>query len=112
MAVDIFINVPIGILAVILIHYFVHESYDPTASKKIDWMGMITISISLFALIYGLLQVKEVGWSSSLVLCCLIGSVIGLLLFVKFESINKDPMLPVQLFKTINLHAGISHCYV
>lgn len=101
-----YINVPIGLLAVSLIHYFVHESYDPTASKKIDWMGMITISISLFALIYGLLQVKEVGWTSPLVLCCLIGSVLGLLLFVKFEAKNKDPMLPVQLFKNYQFACG------
>jgi len=101
-----YINLPIGILAVSLVQTFVHESYDPTVSKKIDWIGMTTISVSLFALIFGLLQVKEVGWSSPLVLSCLICSVIGLLFFVMIESKSKDPMLPVQLFKNYQFASG------
>lgn len=94
-----YINIPIGALAIVLIQSSVRESFDSTASKKIDWGGMITLSGSLFALIYGLLQVKEAGWTSIPVLFCLISAAIGMLLFFMIEKKGKNPMLPVELFK-------------
>jgi hypothetical protein len=37
----------------------VKESFDPTASKKIDWFGMIFLSIAMFTVTLGLIQAND-----------------------------------------------------
>ncbi|MCD2349077.1 MFS transporter [Clostridium guangxiense] len=51
-----FVNVPLTVIALILIMVFAEESYDNTVSKNIDWVGMIMITVSLFCLTFALLK--------------------------------------------------------
>lgn len=58
-----FINVPIGSICILLTMKFIQESYDPTATKSIDFAGMIVISIALFSLTFALIKANEKGWT-------------------------------------------------
>ncbi|PRR84415.1 MFS transporter [Clostridium vincentii] len=51
-----FINVPIGCICILLTMKFIKESYDPTASKSIDFGGIITISTAMFCLTFALIK--------------------------------------------------------
>lgn len=95
-----FINVPIGFICIILTMKFIKESYDPTASKTIDFGGIITISIAMFALTFALMKANEKGWTSSFILSFFAVSAIALILFIIIELKVKEPMVPLSLFKS------------
>jgi EmrB/QacA subfamily drug resistance transporter len=95
-----FINVPIGCICILLTMKFIKESYDPTASKSIDFWGIITISIAMFCLTFALMKATEKGWTSRFILSFFAVSAIALILFIIIELKVKDPMLPLSLFKS------------
>lgn len=101
-----FINIPIGCICIALTMKFIKESYDPTASKSIDFGGIITISIAMFCLTFALMKANEKGWTSSFILSFFVVSVIALILFVIIELKVKAPMVPLSLFKSMPFTNG------
>ena len=93
-----FINVPIGIAAVITTVTQVSESRDPHATG-VDWGGLITFSGALFMLVFALVRGNDLGWGSVQVVTLLVGSVVLLALFVLAEHIQSRPMLDFSLFR-------------
>jgi len=78
---------------------FVEESYDRTATKKIDWAGILTLSLGIFCLTYALVQANDEGWTSAYIRNLFIASFILLLLFIIAEKKQKEPMLPLSLLR-------------
>lgn len=101
-----FINIPIGCICILLTMKFIKESYDITASKSIDFGGIITISIAMFCLTFALMKANEKGWTSSFILSLFAVSAIALILFVIIELKVKEPMLPLTLFKSVPFTNG------
>jgi EmrB/QacA subfamily drug resistance transporter len=101
-----FINVPIGCICILLTMKFIKESYDPTASKSIDFGGIITISIAMFCLTFALMKANEKGWTSNFIMSLFAASAIALILFVIIELKVKEPMLPLSLFKFVQFTNG------
>jgi EmrB/QacA subfamily drug resistance transporter len=93
-----FVNVPIGVLAVIFTLTQVAESRDPNA-RGLDWMGLLTFSGSLFLLVFALIQGNEKGWGSTRILSFLIASALLIVLFVLVEHRQERPMLDLTLFR-------------
>ncbi len=93
-----FVNVPIGVGAVILTLTQVAESRDPEA-RGVDWLGFLTSSASLFLLVFALIQGNEKGWGSTQILSYLIGSAVLIVLFVIVERRQARPMLDLSLFR-------------
>jgi len=93
-----FVNLPIGIAAVILTLTQVDESRDPRATG-VDWLGLITFSSSLFLLVFALVQGNEKGWGSPEIVGFLIASVVLLALFLVVEHAQQRPMLDLSLFR-------------
>ena len=59
-----FINLPIGIAAIVLTRAGVEESKDPNP-RRIDWPGQATLAGGLFLLVLALLRGNEQGWTST-----------------------------------------------
>ena len=59
-----FVNIPIGIGAVVLTQLRVAESRDPHGGS-IDWGGMVTFGGALFALVFALIRGNSEGWGSN-----------------------------------------------
>jgi EmrB/QacA subfamily drug resistance transporter len=93
-----FVNVPIGIGTVILAQTQAGESRDPDA-KRLDWAGLITFSLALFALIFGLLRGNAEGWGSGLIVGSFISAAVLLIAFVLFEWRQDHAMLDLNLFR-------------
>jgi EmrB/QacA subfamily drug resistance transporter len=93
-----FVNVPIGVLAVIFTLTQVAESRDPNAAG-VDWLGLLTFSGSLFLLVFALIKGNEAGWGSARILAYLISSGVLLVLFVLVERSQERPMLDLTLFR-------------
>jgi EmrB/QacA subfamily drug resistance transporter len=93
-----FVNVPIGIAAVVLTLARVSESTDPNATG-VDWVGLVTFSASLFLLVYALIEGNGDGWGSTKIISMLVASAALLAAFVFAESRQRRPMLDLSLFR-------------
>jgi EmrB/QacA subfamily drug resistance transporter len=93
-----FVNIPIGVVAVALTLAKVQDSKDPTP-RRIDWIGFLSFSVSLFLLVFALVQGNEKGWSSPTIVSLLVGSAVLMAIFLIAEWRRDDPMLDLDLFK-------------
>jgi EmrB/QacA subfamily drug resistance transporter len=93
-----FVNVPIGLAAIAITWRRVEESRDPHPGR-VDVPGLITWSGALFLLIFALVRGNAEGWSSGLIVACLVGSVVLLVAFIARELTTESPMLDPTLFR-------------
>lgn len=101
-----FINVPIGIICILLTLKYIGESFDPTADKSIDIAGIITISSAMFCLTLALIKANDKGWTSTFILSLFAISAVSFILFVIIQMKGKSPMIPLSLFKILPFTSG------
>src|SRR4029453_3323330 len=65
----------------------------------LDWAGLITFSLGLFALIFGLLRGNAEGWGSALIVGSLVAAALLLVAFVLFEWRQDHAMFDLNLFR-------------
>jgi EmrB/QacA subfamily drug resistance transporter len=92
-----FVNVPIGIGAILMTLARVEESKDPSHGG-VDLPGTITFSAALFLLVFGLIRGNAEDWGGSII-ACLAGAVALLVAFVVIERRSSRPMLDLTLFR-------------
>ena len=92
------INVPIGAVAVALTIVNVHESRDPEG-KEVDWLGTTTFTASLFLLVFGIIRGNSLGWGSTTIVACFVGSGLLMAVFLVAQAVRKNPMLDLSLFR-------------
>jgi EmrB/QacA subfamily drug resistance transporter len=101
------VNVPIGVVAVFLTLARVEESRQP-GNQRIDPLGVITFTGALGALVYALIKANEKGWGSPLILCLLGGALLGLVLFIVAELVQRDrAMFDLSLFRKPTFTGGL-----
>ncbi|WP_217269716.1 DHA2 family efflux MFS transporter permease subunit [Neobacillus endophyticus] len=93
-----YINVPIGIVAVILGALMMHE-FPHEARGKFDISGFIFTVIGFGSLLYGFNEVSSKGWNSTEVVSFLSVGVLCLIILVIVELKVKHPMIKLQVFK-------------
>jgi len=92
-----YVNVPLGVAAVLGTFAWLRESRDPRA-RKLDWPGQITFSGALFLLVLALLRGNGAGWGTPVIIAELASAGFLLLVFVVIERLGSAPMLPLGLF--------------
>lgn len=103
------INIPIGIIALILGFLVLpgrtteFASQERTLEKGVqggfDFAGLILSMVGFTILTYGITEASSHGWGSSLVLASVIIGVVVLAIFVLVELRASDPVIDVRLFK-------------
>ncbi|MGT2929508.1 DHA2 family efflux MFS transporter permease subunit [Streptococcus dentasini] len=93
------INVPIAVLAFMFILIGTQESYDSSITKSIDWLGVIFLTVALGGLIFGLLEGREYGWTSHVIVSSFMLSLVGLVLLILTERKVKSPIIELSLFR-------------
>ncbi|HEY3018733.1 MAG TPA: MFS transporter, partial [Solirubrobacteraceae bacterium] len=93
-----FVNVPIGIAAIVASFTRMRESRDPR-SGHVDVAGFVTFSVALFLLVFALVRGNAEGWSSPLIVSFLVASGLLLVAFVAIEWRVEDPMFDLTLFR-------------
>jgi len=94
-----FINVPVGIIGIIVARLVIDESRDQSEEQRLDLPGLLSSGIGLFALTYGLIEANNYGWTSGRILASFVVAVLGLVAFVLLEQHQRVPMLDLSLFK-------------
>ena len=92
------VNVPLGIAAVVAILRVMPETYGPRS--RLDPLGMVTASGAMGALVWGVLRAPDAGWGSTEVLVALALGVALLAAFLVWETVTPEPMVPLALFRS------------
>ncbi|HSZ37730.1 MAG TPA: MFS transporter [Acidimicrobiales bacterium] len=101
-----FVNVPIGVLAVFITFTQIARSKDPQP-HRVDWIGFVTFSGSLFTLVFALVRGNDLGWSSASIVALLVSSGVLMVAFFLNEMWTREPMLDLGLFR-IPAFVGVS----
>ncbi|MEK6274597.1 MAG: MFS transporter [Actinomycetota bacterium] len=94
-----FINVPVGILGIIVARLVITESRDQSENQRLDLPGLLVSGGALFALTYALIEANKHGWTSPLILSLFAAAAVGFIAFVLLELHQRAPMLDLSLFK-------------
>jgi len=100
-----YVNVPLGIVAVVISMLRVSESRAPQASGP-DWPGFVIFTVALSSLVYGLIESNQKSFSSGLVLGCLAAAAVLLAVFVFVERRRAHPMFDLSLFRLPTFSGG------
>nr|WP_273387124.1 MDR family MFS transporter [Cohnella zeiphila] len=94
-----FINLPLGVLALILVLGFMRETFEKQ-KKSIDFAGAAVFTVAISALMYALLSGGDkYAWDSAVIIGLFVVSALFLFLFVWVESRVKEPMVPLSIFR-------------
>jgi EmrB/QacA subfamily drug resistance transporter len=101
-----FVNLPIGIFALVLTLRMVRESKAEHARRP-DWLGFVTFTAALASLVYALIESNERGFSSDRVVACFIAAGVLLVAFLLAERHGRQPMFDLQLFRLPTFSGGL-----
>jgi len=94
-----YINLPIGIIALILVWIGLHETFAKR-DHSIDYFGAALFTLSISSLLYALLNGgQKYAWGSATMLTLFAIAILSLVIFIWVEAKSKEPMLPLSLFR-------------
>ena len=94
-----FINIPLGIIGLILALRYISESVGEKRSVKFDWWGSSTLAAALSGLTLVLDQGQTWGWLSVASLLCYFSVVVFTALFIVIEHRETEPIVDLKFFK-------------
>ncbi|MEV7991072.1 MFS transporter [Streptomyces sp. NPDC086077] len=102
-----FINVPVGILALVLGVLILTDHRAKNAPRSFDLLGIGLLSGAMFCLVWALIKAPEWGWGAGRTWTFITVSVVGFALFALWEKRVREPLIPLGLFRSIPLSAGV-----
>ncbi|HEX5501320.1 MAG TPA: MDR family MFS transporter [Thermomicrobiales bacterium] len=94
-----YVNLPVGIVAVLVL-LFAFPYFKPEGVKHaIDYAGVATLIGCLVPLLLALTWVTEYGWTAPRILGLFALSIVMLAAFIYFEGRAEEPLLPLSLFQ-------------
>jgi EmrB/QacA subfamily drug resistance transporter len=93
------INIPVGIAAVVLCALFVPESRAPRA-RRVDPVGQLLVIVTLASLTYGIIEGPENGWTSARILTCFGLALVAIAGLIGYERRRFEPLLNLQFFRS------------
>jgi len=105
------VSVPVGLAATVWSYHSLRE-LGVRKAGKIDWWGNLTLAAGLVLLMVGITYGIQpygghtMGWTSPLVLSCLLGGLALLVLFCLIEVHVDEPMFHLELFRIRAFAAG------
>ncbi|MET8564831.1 MFS transporter [Streptomyces flaveolus] len=102
-----FINVPVGALALLLGTMILLDHRAENAPRSFDLLGIALLSAAMFCLVWALIKAPAWGWGDGKTWLFIIASVVGFALFSFWETKVKEPLIPLALFRSVALSAGV-----
>jgi EmrB/QacA subfamily drug resistance transporter len=93
-----FINIPFGIVSVILIQRNLNESFEKK-KHKIDFAGIITLSAAMLVFLNIFMSTENTNTTSNkFIVISLVITIVLLMLFYKIEEKAEEPIVPFDIF--------------
>jgi EmrB/QacA subfamily drug resistance transporter len=94
-----FLNVPIGIAALLLAPRIVPESRLEGVRRRFDPLGAVTVTGGLLLLVYAFSKAPEVGWGAARTVTLLAAAAASLFAFLVVETRVEAPLMPLRIFR-------------
>jgi EmrB/QacA subfamily drug resistance transporter len=93
------VNIPVGIAAIVLTALFVPESRAERARRP-DPLGQVIIIVLLASLTYAIIEGPAAGWGSPRILAFFGLAVVALAVFLLYEPRRQDPLIDPRFFRS------------
>jgi len=93
------VNLPVGIVGLLMALAFVKESVSEKRTLKFDWWGAITLGIVLSSLVLVLDQGQAWGWTSTASVLCYLSIVVFGAIFYYIEVTHTEPIVDFKFFQ-------------
>ncbi|UOX84796.1 MFS transporter [Amycolatopsis sp. FBCC-B4732] len=94
------INVPVGVAAIVLTAFFVPESRSPHP-RRLDPFGQLLVIVLLATLTYAIIEGRGAGWTSPEIIGCFAVAAIALAVLLPYERRRTDPLLELRFFRSV-----------
>jgi EmrB/QacA subfamily drug resistance transporter len=101
-----FINVPVGVTAIVLTPVLLRESRAVLPHRHFDVAGAASVTAGLMLLVYAMTRATRDGWGSATTVTLLIGSAALIAAFVVIELRSRSALLPLRIFRLRTLSAA------
>ena len=98
------INVPIGLVGVVLSRRHISESFGPDTA--LDLRGLALVTGGAFGIVWALVRGNSIGWASPQSVVALAAGIAALVAFITWELRAPAPMLPMRLFRSRPFSVG------
>ncbi|KOX30792.1 MULTISPECIES: MFS transporter [unclassified Streptomyces] len=103
-----FVNVPVGVVALVFGLVILKDHRAENAPRSFDILGILLLSGAMGTLVWGLIKAGESwGWGGGKTWGCLLGAVLLFVLFALWETKVKEPLIPLAMFRSVPLSAGV-----
>ncbi len=93
------INVPVGIVALLMVMAFMHLPHIPHAAPRVDFWGATLVVVALGPLLLVAEQGRDWGWWSVASITCYVVGALGVAGFIIVENaMGADAIIPMRLF--------------
>lgn len=94
-----YVNLPFGVVAFAFAAVVLRESKDTTADQHLDVAGLLVSGLALFALVFGLVEGNNYGWTSITIVVVFAIAALAFAAFIALELRQRSPMLDLSLFR-------------
>lgn len=101
-----FINIPVGVIALVLGVLILKDHRAENAPKSFDVLGILLLSAAMFCLVWALIKAPAWGWGAGSTWGFVAASLVCFGLFALWETKVDEPLVPLQLFRSVPLSAG------
>ncbi len=97
----------INVVPVVITLYLVRTlPGDARRPGHVDWLGVVLVALGLAGPVFALIEQPQYGWGNARVAIPLVAGIVFLVAFVVVERREREPMLPLELFKSRNFSVG------
>src|SRR5438034_104679 len=97
------VNLPIGVLVVVLSLRLLPSARSAAGSRRLDVLGAVTVTVALMLAVYAIVNGNQAGWTSAQTLGLLAAAATLLGVFLVIESRVSSPLMPLSLFRLRNV---------
>jgi EmrB/QacA subfamily drug resistance transporter len=99
------INIPVGVIAIVLALKFVPESRAPKP-RRVDPVGQALMVVLLASLTFGIIEAPRRGWTSLEILAAFAAAAIAMAGFIVSASHRDEPLIDLRFFRSIPFSAA------
>ncbi len=100
------INVPVGLITFVIAAFYVNESRESSAVRRLDVPGLVTSALALFALTYALIEGEVRGWTAPVILTAFAVAAAAAAIFGAIEARSAYPMVQLSMFRRREFSGG------
>ena len=93
------VNIPVGVAAIVLTALFVPES-RAARPRRVDPVGQVLVIVTLASLTYAIIEGPRAGWASPEIVGLFVVAVAGAAALIAYEPRRREPLLDLRFFRS------------